>query len=755
MNELLHVGGQAEAEAAIAAERDARNRELLGTSPDAKPAVVVGKLEAFIDKVFTRNRDHRNNSGIDAGLLASLRAVNSEYSPEKLAEITAAGGSDIYMGLTGVKYRAAVAWLSDIFATEDDKTWGLKPSPVPDLPPSDIEEISAQVQANVQQFMQQMAQPQEGADPSSPPPELSPEVAARFRDKLVDDVRDMIMKKAVEKAEGMELLIHDQLVEGGWLDAFSGFLCDVVGSKAGIIKGPITRMRRRKKWITNPQTGQAEIIVTQEPVKTFERVSPFDAFPAPTAVDFSDDFIERYRLTRASLVDLQTVDGYNALEIMAVLSEFDALAAPANTQATDIDRAELEKKKSTEADSVRDSIEALEAWISVPGAELIDFGWTADEHGQPIDPVLAYDICAIKVGNHIILAEFNPDPIHRKPYCKYGWGYIAGSFWYQSLPELMAQLQNMINAANRSLVNNMSISAGVQIQLNDISRLCPGEDITSAFPGKVWQFTNKNNSTLPPLQFFQPNSNARELLDISDKATQLADDYTGVPAYNYGTPSASAAGRTSSGLSMLMSNAAKGIKRIILGIDRFVFRPLIERCYDANMLDPNVDPAIKGDMIVETVGAVALMVKEQLSEQRMAFLAATANPMDFKIMGYSGRAKMLEAASKSLELAGDKVVQDDVEIEKNVVAEQDAQNAQVQQEFALKQAQLQADVEFKRGQIEVQKADLALKAQELAQVKTPQVAVKAQEAQNRAQNDALRGYLEVTKQDEQKTKQEA
>jgi len=749
MNELLGIRSQDEALAILNSERDARNRELLGATTD-KQEVAVGKLEAYLAKIYQRNRDHRKNSGIDDGLLASLRAINSEYDPAKLAKITAAGGSDIYMGITGVKYRAAVAWLLDIFATESDMTWGLKPSPVPDLPPSDIEEISAQVQANVQQFMQQAAQPQEGQDPNAPPPPLSPEIAAQFRDKLVDDVRDMIMKKATSKAEGMERLIHDQMVEGGWLDAFSNFVCDVVGSKAGIIKGPITRMRRRKKWQVNPQTGQADIIVTQEPIKTFDRVSPFDAFPSPTAVDFTDDFIERYRLTRSALVELQGVEGYNALEIMAVLEEFDALAAPPTADATDIDRAELEKKKSTEADSVRDSIEAIEAWISVPGEELLDFGWELDERGQPIDPVSAYDICAIAIGNHIIYSEFNQDPLHRKPYCKFGWNSIPGSFWYQSLAELMEELQSLINASFRALVNNESISSGVQVVINDVSRLLPGEDLTGMFPGKIWQCLNKSNSTLPPITFFQPASNASELLAISDKATQLADDYTGVPAYNYGTPSASAAGRTSSGLSMLMSNAAKGIKRIILGIDRFVFRPLIERCYDANMMDPAVDPAIKGDMVVETVGAVALMVKEQLSEQRMAFLAATANPADLKIMGYNGRAKMLRAAAKSLELAGEEVVQDEVEIEKNVSGEQDAQNAQIQREFQLKQATLQADIEFKRGQIEIQKADLALKAQELEQVKTPQVGIKAKEADNRAQNDALRGYMEMTKPEPEK-----
>ena len=44
-------------------------------------------------------------------MLRALRQRNGDYEPEKLAQITRQGGSEIYMMLTEVKCRAAESWL--------------------------------------------------------------------------------------------------------------------------------------------------------------------------------------------------------------------------------------------------------------------------------------------------------------------------------------------------------------------------------------------------------------------------------------------------------------------------------------------------------------------------------------------------------------------------------------------------------------------------------------------------------------------
>ena len=48
---------------------------------------------------------------------------------------------------------------------------------------------------------------------------------------------------------------------------------------------------------------------------------------------------------------------------------------------------------------------------------------------------------------------------------------------------------------------------------------------------------------------------------VFEKFSQLADEYTGIPRYMAGIEGASGAGRTASGMSMLMGNAGRPSSR--------------------------------------------------------------------------------------------------------------------------------------------------------------------------------------------------
>jgi hypothetical protein len=168
--------------------------------------------------------------------------------------------------------------------------------------------------------------------------------------------------------------------------------------------------------------------------------------------------------------------------------------------------------------------------------------------------------------------------------------------------------------------------------------------------------------------------NAEPLLGVYQYFQKVADEVTGVPNYLYGSSAVSGAGRTASGLSMLMENAAKGIKHAILNLDGAI-ATMVKRTFNYLMLyDP--DPSIKGDMQVVPVGIVATLIKESAQEKRQAFLAATANPIDFQIMGPAGRASVLQQVAKTLDMDTDDIVPDPAVI-----------RAQLQQQLQLQQQQ--------------------------------------------------------------------
>jgi hypothetical protein len=69
------------------------------------------------------------------------------------------------------------------------------------------------------------------------------------------------------------------------------------------------------------------------------------------------------------------------------------------------------------------------------------------------------------------------------------------------------------------------------------------------------------------------------------------------------------------GLSMLMGNAAKGIKNVQLNIDRDIITPLIYGYYVYNMLTSK-DKSVKADAQIVARGATGLMQRE-LSQARL------------------------------------------------------------------------------------------------------------------------------------------
>lgn len=82
----------------------------------------------------------------------------------------------------------------------------------------------------------------------------------------------------------------------------------------------------------------------------------------------------------------------------------------------------------------------------------------------------------------------------------------------------MTDVSAVCNATARALVNNMGIASGPQVTVNT-DRLAEGENITSMFPWKLWQTKNDPmaNDSSQPIAFFQPQSNAQELLGVYEK----------------------------------------------------------------------------------------------------------------------------------------------------------------------------------------------------------------------------------------------
>jgi hypothetical protein len=691
----------------------------------AVPSTVGGDTPAsdllrHVTLLFDRNRKHKESAGVVAQIETNLRDYLATYDPATLEKINQAGQTPVFVPLIATKCNAAYAWLTDVFTNEQDRTWSIRPTPSPELPKAQQAEVFRKISAGIQ----------EG--------NVAPEQVPQVMEALEEEARAQAFKLSVDAASRREALLHDQLTQGGFREAFHTFLWDLVVSKTGILKGPVLKFVPTKHW-----AAAGEVSISYEPRPTFSAVSPSDAFPSPDDVDFSGDFVERMKLLRRDLDELRDLPGYDAKAIEELLAAGPAGTAQLENLEGDQERANLEDKPlpGVGADdgppNADDRITVFNTWCRVQGKLLDGTDVKTDLAGEDVEDDKYYDVEVLHTDTKVLYVGLNSDPLGRKPYTKQGWCKRPGSFWFDGLPERLHDVQRICNAAVRSLVANMGSASGFQVVLTDVDRVPEGEDITTSFPQKVWQFTNKRNSNSPPLDFKQPASNAAELNGVFENFSKLADDYSGVPAYWYGNDAVAGAGRTMGGLSMLMSNSAKGIKRVVLAIDQDVFRKLIELLYDWNLLyNGEAFGAAGGDIEVVPMGAVALMAKEAMSERRMSFLQATANEQDMKVMGMRGRAAVLREAAKTLEMQGETIVLPDDQLQ--ALEEQERQAAGAQQQAEAQAAQAEAQARQQEGQLRVQEAQVQLQIKQMElQIKQAELELKAQDQQTKAQERAV------------------
>ena len=96
------------------------------------------------------------------------------------------------------------------------------------------------------------------------------------------------------------------------------------------------------------------------------------------------------------------------------------------------------------------------------GLSLLQWGVDPDDVD---DPLAEYEVEATLIGQHVIRVKINRDPLERRPYHTASFQPVPGSFWGQGIPELMADIQDVCNATARSLVNNLAISSGPQVEV--------------------------------------------------------------------------------------------------------------------------------------------------------------------------------------------------------------------------------------------------------------------------------------------------
>ena len=611
-------------------------------------------LAGYIRQQWDMMVRHRNTvNGWSDRLLHSLRCMQGQYEPQKLAEIRKYGGSEVYARLIAAKCRGATSLLRDVYLGAD-RAWGLQEPSDPTIPDDALASVERMVTLEAQSAAMGSPGAPEAGVPPVPGQMPGVDVIQKRVFQLMQAAREAAKKHAHEQTLIAEDKVDEILTQGNFYGALADFLIDVPSNPFGVIKGPTVRMVSDITW-------QGRTPIQQRRAKLWwERVSPFDIWWTPGVSDIeAAQIIQRMRFTRTDLNDLIGLPGYNTNNIRAVLQFYGTQGLTENWDSTDASRAVMENRENPVM-NLSNLITALEFHGNVQGRMLLEYGFDAS---QIPDALRDYAIQAWLIGQYLIKVQLNPNPRRRKPYYLTSFEKQPGSPIGNGIPDIISDLQEVCNATLRAVVNNMSIASGPQVVINE-DRLSGQENADELYPWKRWRTTNPAvaGSTEKAIDFFQPTSNAQELFGVFNSFYGLADDVSAIPKYLSGNSPGGGAGRTASGLAMLMGNASKILQTVCANIDEDVMNPLLRDLLDL-VLMTDTSGLLTGEEEVVPKGVAVAVQRETMRQRQLEFLQLTANPFDMQIIGPKGRAAVLRSVSTGIGLDGDQIVPSEDEME--------------------------------------------------------------------------------------------
>ncbi len=367
----------------------------------------ITALAGYIESAWTAARDAKKV--IQQELYESGLQRSGKYEQAKINEMSRFSGSMVFMNITSVKCRAAEAWIQDVLAPVGDQIWDIEPTPIPELSPELDEYVTGAVQQRIM---------------SDPDLLSSYDEQKKLYDHLYHQVRGRKIEEADLANSRMKRKISDQLTDAKWLKTVEEVISDIITYKAGIIKGPVVRRKSQLKWVEDEESQTWSPKQETALIPEYDRVSPMDLYPSPTSTGINDGYlIEHHRMTRQELNNLIGVPGYSEESIRAVLREYGESGLKNWLWEVEVkERVEDRFRYTTTPDN---TIDAIEFWGTIQGKMLLDWGMDKSEIE---DPDKEYAVSAWKIGNFVIKAIINANPIGTKPYFKASYESIQVHF---------------------------------------------------------------------------------------------------------------------------------------------------------------------------------------------------------------------------------------------------------------------------------------------------------------------------------------
>ena len=545
--------------------------------------------------------------------------------------------SRVVINIVRPKVDQAVARMCEILFPVDDRNWGLKPTPLPDL---------ATMVGNDSPTV----------DPATGEP----------TGLTANEEAHAVMTVAKEAAEAMERSIDDSLTESKYNGESRKGIDDGVRLGTMIMYGPFPARQTSKVWLPTAD-GTQTLQINEEIVPASMRLDPWDTFFDPSCGNDHQrgrGFFFRRNVTRKELRGLVGLPGFDADCIREVLRQ------PPN------------RIRVSEQRVIRDTVkeDSYEMWTYHGELEPEEMEALSTRTGDPLTDV-AFGVLVI-VNDKIVGAMPSWVADNTLPVDVWNWRKSDGSPFGYGLPDELEHQQRVVNSAWRQVMDNGRTSLGGQIVMKK-GMVVPQNNSWEITPNKIWLAKDDMADVRQAFSVFEFNSHLQELLSIAQAAMQFADMEASMPQILGGNQGS--APETVGGMVMLYNNASAVLRQRVKLYDDGVTRPHVARYYDWKMAnDP--DPKIKGDFEIDARGSTALIERDIQNQAMLNLANITNNP---RYTPHLREREELKAILKAFKVNPDEIMKPE-DVVKQEAAAQAEQGAPQDPRLAAAEMNLQA-----------------------------------------------------------------
>ena len=588
----------------------------------------VEKLNGMFAKLRDRWVQHRAQSGVETRWRRATELYfgedmndtnqfeNTLKNGPPARKVVDGNRSRVVINIVRPKVDQAIARMSEILLPTDDKNWGIKPTPVPEI-------------ADMTGDKRMTVDPETGEQTGM----------------TADEEAKLVMEAARKAAHAMEESIADNLTECNFNGETRKQIENGCRLGCGIMYGPYPARQRSKVWL--PQADGTQIMqINESIIAASMSLDPWDVFFDPSCGNDHQrgrGFFIRRNVNRKELRSLIGLPGYDPEAIKMVL------------------RTNPSRVRVAEGRVMRDVVEedTYELWQYHGEIEPEDMEVLSARTGDPLENV-SFGVL-VMVSDTVIGAMNSWVEDGTLPVDVWCWRKADDSPYGYGLPGELENQQRVVNSAWRQVMDNGRTSLGGQIVMK--KGMCiPQNGSYEITPNKIWLAKDDLEDVRQAFSVFEFNSHLQELLAIAQAAMQFADMETSMPQIMGGEQGS--APETVGGMVMLYNNANSVLRQRVKLFDDHVTKPHIGRYYDWEMAN-NPDPNIKGDYEIDARGSTALIERDIQNQALLNLANITNNPRYTPLLK---EREELRAILKAFKVNPDELMKDEETVEQEAAA---------------------------------------------------------------------------------------